>query len=369
MPEPSPFPNLRTRHTELLRRSGQGALAPDSIKEIRGFVEAVRLAGREVVDEEDRDYLRSLLTFWGNWLYNQTRTYPNTNLEMFTAEAAAARAKEVVEEIGAGGPIGTEQRNQLIIGGLAAVVLVVVAVLILGGLMVLLLPRMAFVPATQPIEQTVEAISTTLSAPTEPPPSTATPLPTGTPSPTPEIAVMVSPTQTATAAPSAAPTQTRQPTPTGLIPQTFPSPTVTALPDTGGGGFGAPPVGILSVQIIEPQSEAAAFAVNEPITISASFYNLQFGWQLFFVITRLDTAESLILPDSLPIQNDGATGAVSVRAALSEPGLYTIGVYIATSQQEIRRLQRWADAGVAVPPETQYDGVILFRDLTLLEIE
>ncbi len=108
-------------------------------------------------------------------------------------------------------------------------------------------------------------------------------------------------------------------------------------------------------------------ALNEPFTISASFYNLQFGWQLFFVITRLDTAESLILPDSLPIQNDSATGAVSVKAAVTEPGLYTVGVYIAATQEEIQRLQRWARAGFAVPPETQYNGVILFRDLMLFE--
>src|SRR5574341_1606836 len=83
MPDSPLFSTIRTKHAELLRQSSQGAVAPDFIKEIRKFVESVRIAGREIVNEDDRDYLRSLLTFWGNWLYNQTRTYPNTNLELF----------------------------------------------------------------------------------------------------------------------------------------------------------------------------------------------------------------------------------------------------------------------------------------------
>jgi len=368
------FSDIRAKHAECLRLCNQAAISPGLIADIRKFVEDVRLAGRDIVDDDDREYLRSLLTFWGNWIYNQTRTYPNTNIEPFTAEAAAMHGREAAEKIVKGQPVSEGQRNILIIGG--AILLGLIGVIAVVALAVGALPWM-FGAITRPptgtasaaIKLTVEAIHVqnteiasgmeTLSAPT------GTPLPTETAAVV-ATSLSVAPTAGATAAATRA---ALPPTPTAIAGFTTPTPALTPeLPETGGGGFGPPPVAVISVQVISPRS-ADEIAANQAFEISATYFNLQFGWKLFFVITRLDTAESIILPDSFAVPEDGATGVWTTRALLPTPGLYTINVYIATHSAEIQRLQRWADAGQIVTPETQYDGVILFRDLTIFEVK
>ncbi len=55
------FSDIRAKHAECLRLCNQAAISPELIADIRKFVEDVRLAGRDIVDDDDREYLRSLL--------------------------------------------------------------------------------------------------------------------------------------------------------------------------------------------------------------------------------------------------------------------------------------------------------------------
>ena len=367
------FSDIRAKHAECLRLCNQAAISPELIADIRKFVEDVRLAGRDIVDDDDREYLRSLLTFWGNWIYNQTRTYPNTNIEPFTAEAAAMHGREAAEKIIKGQPVSQGQRNRLIIGG--AILLGLIGVIAVVALVVGALPLM-FGANTRPptgtasvaIQLTVEAINVqnteiasgmeTLSAPTDTPLPTETAVVVNTP-----ISVEPSPPPIGITATSTRPAVPSAPPP----PPGPPTPTPSQLPATGGGGFAPPPVGIISVQIIEPQNAAEARA-GDAINIGGTYFNLQAGWRMFYVVTRFDTAESVIVPSSVEATEDGATGAWTTRTVIDIPGLYSISVFIATSRESAAQLQRWADAGKLIPPETQYDGVILFRDLTVFEV-
>ncbi len=397
MPDPLTFSQIRAQHTAYLRRSGEGAPSPELVAELQNFVESARLAGQDIVDDDDRDYLRSLLTFWGNWLYNQTRTYPNTNLELFTPEAAAEHGRRVADKLAKGEALTDKQRKHLIVGGTLAAAGVACIFLVIGVLGTIAgAPMINPSPTALPMVNTVIAIATEImvemtSAPTEG--STLAPLeteiierltPEGTPMPSPTAedgGNGPEPTPTATPTPisiGGEPTATvtrvsvrATGTPTPIGPPGFPTPDATATPEEGIGGGGdgqeSSPVGIISVQVIEPQS-GATVDVDQPLTLSATYFNLQTGWALFLVLTRTDTGDSVILPDSLAIREEGATGVMDAQMSVSTPGEYAVGVYIATSDEEIARLQRWADSGQIVTRETEYDGVILFRDLSVFTV-
>jgi len=122
------------------------------------------------------------------------------------------------------------------------------------------------------------------------------------------------------------------------------------------------------LMIIEPQT-GALIRAGDQFAISATFFNMQLDWRLFIVLTRLESNEGVILPESMTITEDGATGVMTVEAALATPGTYSVGVYIATSKKEVQRLQRWAESNEPVTADTEYDGVILFRDLAVFGVE
>ena len=371
-----PFDSIRAQHTERLRRVKEAAVSPEQVAEIQKFVESARLSGREIADEDDREYVRSLLTFWGNWLYNQTRTYPNTNLEPPAPEAIATHGKQIAQKIIKGEAVGESQRNRLLIGGGILLTLITLGALAFVSSLTLGLDALQPTQESQGVAETALAVNATTIvgvatdiAAEEPTPTAESSVPAGTPTQTPE----------STATPIVLPTETptELPTPATLSPTTFdttatavsvePTPTETQE-GGGGGGFGPPPVGILSVQIIEPQT-GALIRAGDQFAISATFFNMQLDWRLFIVLTRLESNEGVILPESMTITEDGATGVMTVEAALATPGTYSVGVYIATSKKEVQRLQRWAESNEPVTADTEYDGVILFRDLAVFGVE
>jgi hypothetical protein len=255
----------------------------------------------------------------------------------------------------------------LLIGGftILGIISLSVLVVLLAALISPLLFPGGGVPISAVATGTVESINATNRALVETfSPPTDTPLPTET-AVVVATSLSVAPTAGATAAATRA---ALPPTPTAIAGFTTPTPALTPeLPQTGGGGFGPPPVAVISVQVISPRS-TDELAANQAFEISATYFNLQFGWKLFFVLNFFDTGESVILPDSFAVPEDGATGVWTTRTAASTPGLYSVSVYIATHSAEIQRLQRWANSGQIVTSETQYDGVILFRDLTVFEV-
>jgi hypothetical protein len=331
MPEPLSFSAIRAKHAEMLRATS-GPATPESIASVKNLVESVRMAGRSVQDEDDREYLRSLLTFWGNWVYNQTRTYPNTNLEVFVGEGPVKRM-----ETGSGGA---------------------------GAAPTMATPPMGMRPVTKEAEPSAESASPSRSV-------AASPMWLW-----PVVGVLAlaalgiifvvafiglrnisggpqSGEQTATAAANQFPTQ-------------LPAPTLTLLPDTGGGGGGSS-FSNIAVQVTSPDP-GATLPVGQPVEIGGTFVNLQAGWRLFYVITDPD-GNATILPRSLVVESDGSTGVWMATATLPRADIYSVSVYIATSNAEKERLQRWADEGKVVTPDEAYDGVILFRDLAFFEAQ
>jgi hypothetical protein len=77
-------------HSDLLARVEAGGESSALIDEARALIEQARQAGVYVHSASDRDYMHSLLSFWGGWLFKQTRTYPNTDLYPAAPPAAPA---------------------------------------------------------------------------------------------------------------------------------------------------------------------------------------------------------------------------------------------------------------------------------------
>jgi hypothetical protein len=67
-------------HRALLSRVEKAASPPELVGDTEILIEQVRRAGASISASAERDYLQSLLTFWGNWIYKQIRIYPNTDL-------------------------------------------------------------------------------------------------------------------------------------------------------------------------------------------------------------------------------------------------------------------------------------------------
>jgi len=312
MPEPLSFSAIRARHAEMLK-AASGTVTAERITAVKDLVESVRMAGREVKDEDDREYLRSLLTFWGNWVYNQTRTYPNINLEVFAGEAPvkrmAAASSGAAATPMAATPMGTR-------------------------------------PVIKEAESSVNATSPSRSMAASPtwlwPVIGVFGLAA--------LCIIFSITFLGN----------------GFFPGgAAPAPTLP-VPETGGGGGGGQFASI-AVQVTSPDP-GATVPVGQAVEIGGTFVNLQRGWRLFYVISN-DIGNSIVLPHSLTVAEDGATGVWTTTATFPQPGFYTLSVYIATSNAEKERLQRWADEGKVVTPDEAYDGVILFRDLAFFEAQ
>jgi hypothetical protein len=67
-------------HQDLLKQAETGSDPAGLVSQVEELIEQMRQSGAQVAAIEDRDYLQSLLTFWGNWVFKQTRMYPNTDL-------------------------------------------------------------------------------------------------------------------------------------------------------------------------------------------------------------------------------------------------------------------------------------------------
>lgn len=328
MPEPLSFSAIRAKHAEMLKAT-TGAATPERLISVKDLIESVRMAGRTVHDEDDREYLRSLLTFWGNWVYNQTRTYPNTNLEVYVGEAPVKRMAA------APGGAGTTP-------------------------MAVKPPVSPQVMPTAPKETAaVKAAPSVAASPAWLWPAIGL---LGLVALLVIIGVVVLGSRVAAAPGSRTPTAAQLTFPVLGTPPLV----TTDLPATGGGGFGSPFTS-LAVQVTTPKP-GEIVPVGQPVEIGGTFVNLQTGWRLFYVISD-DAGNSIILPHSLTMEADGETGVWTATATFPKAGFYTVSVYIATSKAEKERLQRWADGGQVVTSDEQYDGVILFRDLAFLDVQ
>lgn len=97
-------------HQSLLKRVQAGSADDDIVTAAQSALEQMRQIGERVGSISERDYLQSLLSFWGNWLFNQTGIYPNTSLYPAAPDALAqAQASTMVEIAMPRLPIAAEQ--------------------------------------------------------------------------------------------------------------------------------------------------------------------------------------------------------------------------------------------------------------------
>jgi hypothetical protein len=57
------------------------------VKEVKEFIARCRESGGYIADEEERDFLRAILRFWGTFVYNASGTYPLVELNDLTTPA------------------------------------------------------------------------------------------------------------------------------------------------------------------------------------------------------------------------------------------------------------------------------------------
>lgn len=67
-------------HSDLLGRVEQSGASPALVADAQALIAQARQAGRYVSAAQDREYIHTLLNFWGSWVYKQTRVYPNIDL-------------------------------------------------------------------------------------------------------------------------------------------------------------------------------------------------------------------------------------------------------------------------------------------------
>ncbi len=80
---------IKQRHEDLSRRSRQASEVPGILPDVEKFIAEIRQAGQNFPPGSQRDLLRSLATFWGSFVYQQSDLgiYPNTELDPYLGGA------------------------------------------------------------------------------------------------------------------------------------------------------------------------------------------------------------------------------------------------------------------------------------------
>jgi hypothetical protein len=71
---------MYTAHRALLEAVEKADDPARLVERVQEMIEEARRAGANVATPQERDYLQSLLNFWGNWVFNHTRLFPNVDL-------------------------------------------------------------------------------------------------------------------------------------------------------------------------------------------------------------------------------------------------------------------------------------------------
>lgn len=136
-----PMRDARKLHQTLLKRLDSTPDFAALLPEVTRLMEQVRRIGEGTADPEERDYLRTLLAFWGNWVFGQTRVYPDTELYPPTPEARQTyeddRNRLRITQQNLNGTTGDSTADSSVIRGLLGLV-AVIAVLVVVVLGVLL---------------------------------------------------------------------------------------------------------------------------------------------------------------------------------------------------------------------------------------
>lgn len=74
------FQDLQAEHEALLKRHEASEDTEQFWTDVQHFIDHVRSAAPDISAPRERDQLRAILRFWASYVYDKTRTYPDTNL-------------------------------------------------------------------------------------------------------------------------------------------------------------------------------------------------------------------------------------------------------------------------------------------------
>ncbi len=75
------FQNLREEHVKLLVKTRSDAPQETLMKEAHALLEKMRLAGRYITDQSERQRVETYAAFWGSVIFEEEKNYPNTEIE------------------------------------------------------------------------------------------------------------------------------------------------------------------------------------------------------------------------------------------------------------------------------------------------
>jgi len=82
------YDEIQERHQVVLR-DVQGKVTPEHIERVNVLIAEIIAAGEFVPKIHQREQLRSLLRYWGTWMYEQTGEYPQSQLRPFIPSQSA----------------------------------------------------------------------------------------------------------------------------------------------------------------------------------------------------------------------------------------------------------------------------------------
>lgn len=332
------FKEIRRQHGQLLRSVPQSAeVSKETVEQVQEIISEIISAGREVGDQDERDYLQNLLSFWGNWMYSHTRSYPSSQLEPYLGvdddeETEMGGVKDIREPLDvkdhAGWKtffnvtpslLGTKTRVDYtkllrwVIGAMIGlVVIVIVSVQVGKGI----LPND---PTSTKIPQKTEDINA--------PNSTATPL---------EIFPTLGPL-------------TQEPAVETEI-------VMLQLPNSRGVSQG-----MISVQLIAPAIDQIVKTGKE-FEVGIAFFGMQPEWKMFYFLTNVEDQTTAIFPASWAVKSASEQGIWTAGISIKDTGLYTVGVVVTTSKSAYATISRLA-TGEFKLKTLPADGIIVFSNL------
>jgi len=203
------FKSLRLKHFDLLNEVDEAKDQPALlIPKIKEQIEEWRQAGEYISEAGERDYLRSILSFWGGFVFehSEPKEYPETDLYPLDIKIAQ-KAK-------------MERMLKRVVWPATAAVAVVLMLLAFARLVFRPVVMVGPTPAPTPLVIVVTVPGPPTATLIPPTATLVTPVPTPTQTPMPTATSTQTPTPTATSSPrppTATPTNTLMPTPTQAI--------------------------------------------------------------------------------------------------------------------------------------------------------
>jgi hypothetical protein len=277
------------------------------LEQVQEYIRRVRQESHQVASPHERDQLRANIRYWSGYVFEQTGTYPNTEL---------APASDLA-------PDNTGLlRAPLIIAGLVILLIIALGAAVFG----LMNNNAAEIAATQTrnseIEATNESATQTVGAiQTEVTPLTETPTLVNTSTSTPSSTPSLTPTSTATATATPMPTPTETPTP--------------ALPG-------------LFAQLIYPEDGTEV----QPRTTLTGTFMLRESWSIHVLLQPFSQGRVWVpVPDFFQVPEGQSSGTWSLEvnfgegAELESPEQYRIQIVVANNDQTRELLERSVETG------------------------